>query len=56
MQQLRSYSIYITKHLCGRVREGAVRCNRAKTDLKSAGPNRPWGFKSPSGHQILKDL
>ena len=21
-------------------------------DLKSAGPYRPWGFKSPSGHQI----
>ena len=22
-------------------------------DLKSADPNRSWGFKSPSGHQLL---
>ena len=25
-------------------------------DLKSAGLNRPWGFKSPSGHQIINNL
>jgi hypothetical protein len=25
-------------------------------DLKSAGLNRPWGFKSPSGHQLFNSL
>ena len=25
-------------------------------DLKSAGDNPPWGFKSPSGHQKIKEL
>ena len=25
-------------------------------DLKSAGLNRPWGFKSPSGHHKTKNL
>jgi hypothetical protein len=25
-------------------------------DLKSAGAYPPWGFKSPSGHQKIKDL
>jgi hypothetical protein len=25
-------------------------------DLKSAGLNRPWGFKSPSGHHKIKSL
>jgi hypothetical protein len=25
-------------------------------DLKSAGAYPPWGFKSPSGHQKIKEL
>ena len=25
-----------------------------RSDLKSAGAYPPWGFKSPSGHQIIK--